>query len=29
LKAKGIANFINVKSNLLAELTSYQNQLLK
>jgi methylmalonyl-CoA mutase len=29
LKAKGIANFINVKSNLLAELSSYQNQLLK
>jgi len=29
LKAKGIANFISVKSNLLAELSSYQNQLLK
>ncbi len=29
LKAKGVANFINVKSNLLAELSSYQKQLLK
>ena len=29
LKAKGITNYINVKSNLLSELTSYQNQLLK
>ena len=29
LKAKGISNFISVKSNLLAELSSYQNQLLK
>ena len=27
LKAKGIANFINVKSNLLAELKQYQSQL--
>ncbi|MFY9151022.1 MAG: methylmalonyl-CoA mutase family protein [Prolixibacteraceae bacterium] len=29
LKAKGISNFISVKSNLLAELTSYQKQLIK
>lgn len=29
LKAKGITNFISVKSNLLAELTSYQKQLIK
>jgi methylmalonyl-CoA mutase len=29
LKEKGIANFINVKSNLLTELLSYQNQLIK
>ncbi len=29
LKAKGIANFIHVKSNLLEELLSYQKQLIK
>jgi len=29
LKAKAITNFISVKSNLLAELTSYQKQLIK
>ncbi len=27
LKAKGVANFINIKSNLLAELKQYQNEL--
>jgi len=29
LKAKGIANFINIKSNLLTELKGYQNKLFK